>query len=89
MHVILFGNAPHVIKLPSVWGADNVRLNRAMQYQKSLLFRMLKNINGTLTGREIPGDVIYYLDTMPVYINSSVSMQLNKGKKRFLPYQKQ
>ncbi len=79
MHVVVLGNGAHVIKIPIAWGADNVYLKERMQNQNSHLFQMLKTINKSLTKRKNSGEVIYYLDTMPVYINSAGSISLTNG----------
>ena len=79
MHVVVLGNGAHVIKIPIAWGADNVNLKQRMQNQESRLFHMLKTINKLLTKRKNSGEVIYYLDTMPVYINSAGTIMLTNG----------
>ncbi len=86
MHIVLVGNAPHVIKIPILWGTNNSLLNERIQSQESGLFHVLKGARKSLTKRKGSGDVIYYLDTMPVYINSSGSVTLTKGVMRPLPY---
>ncbi len=89
MQMVLFGNAPHIISLPKTWGPNNIWLNNKMQSQKSRLYHMLETMNKSLTNRENFGDIIYYLDTMPVYINTSGSFRLTKGVMYPFPFEEQ
>ncbi len=89
MHVVVLGNGPHVISLPTNWGPDHAYLKRRIQFQEARLSKMLQTISISLRKRKNSGEIIYYLDTMPVYINSAGSAKLTEGVMLPFPYEKQ
>ena len=89
IHVVLLGNAPHIIRLPTVWGTNNINLTRKIQLHESHLFGILKALNDSFTKRKNPGKIIYHLDTMPVYSKFSGSLLLTRGVMHPFSYDQQ
>lgn len=81
MHIVLVGNAPHVIRLPVVWARGNTDLFRrtALRLQESHLKSALKKITAVMERRKEKGLLIYFLDTLPVYVNAAGSRELTNG----------